>query len=139
MGLDEFDSEGLMIDDSNESPRLCRVTRSADRVLSAGALLCLRLPRPRSLLQEQGASGSQSSMLNDLGAYLTLDRAEKQYGFSAKQYGLTDEQAGQVAVAFAQFDLNDDGVLSIDEFRKLWWVEAAVPVPEPPCSRCGTH
>ena len=68
--------------------------------------------------QAQGGSGSQASLLSDLGAYLTLERAEK-HGFSAEKAGLSPDEAAQVAVAFSRFDLDDDGVLSAYEWRKL--------------------
>ncbi|KAL4522242.1 hypothetical protein Ndes2437B_g07978 [Nannochloris sp. 'desiccata'] len=58
-------------------------------------------------------------MLSDLGAFLTLQRAQSTYGFNATEFGITDEEAAAIAVIFGKFDLNDDGVLSEDEFRKL--------------------
>ena len=67
-----------------------------------------------------GASGSDGNdMLTDLGAFLTLQRAQTAYGFNASEFGITDEEAAMIAVIFGKFDANDDGVLSEDEFRKL--------------------
>ncbi|KFM23111.1 Calmodulin-4 [Auxenochlorella protothecoides] len=51
-------------------------------------------------------------------AYITLDRASK-YGFDAKKYGISEEELSRVASVFARYDTNDDGVLSVDEFRGL--------------------
>lgn len=47
---------------------------------------------------------SSADMLTDLGAYLTLDKAQRQYGFEASDYGITDAEAAEIAVAFAKFD-----------------------------------
>lgn len=74
-----------------------------------------------SLLQKDGATSADQSfdMLTDLGAYLTLDRASKLYGFDAASFGLSDKEAADIAVIFSKYDLNDDGIIGKDEFRKL--------------------
>jgi len=59
-------------------------------------------------------------MLRDLGAYLTLDRAQRSYGFDAAKAGLTEAKAAEIAVVFSKYDRNDDGVISLDEFKRLW-------------------
>ncbi|GAB4816578.1 hypothetical protein N2152v2_003624 [Parachlorella kessleri] len=80
------------------------------------------LLRMSDLLKDQQAAGSSSSgpdMLRDLGAYLTLDRAQRSYGFDAAKAGLTDAKAMEIAVVFSKYDRNDDGVISLDEFKRL--------------------
>jgi hypothetical protein len=65
------------------------------------------------------SAAADSDMLSDLGAFLTLSRAQQSYGFDATEFGLTDEEAATIAIIFGRFDVDDDGVLSEDEFRKL--------------------
>lgn len=50
--------------------------------------------------------------------FLTLQKAEAK-GFSAEKYGLTADQAADLAVTFTKYDLNDDMVLEASEIRKL--------------------
>jgi hypothetical protein len=66
-----------------------------------------------------GVTNKSVDMLSDLGAYLTLQRAQSAYGFDANTFGITDEEAAAIALIFGKFDVNDDGVLSEDEFRHL--------------------
>jgi hypothetical protein len=63
------------------------------------------LSKISSLLKESGG-GSGTDMLADLGAYLTLDRAQKNLGFDAKAFGLSAAQAAEVAVVFGKYDLS---------------------------------
>jgi alpha-D-ribose 1-methylphosphonate 5-triphosphate synthase subunit PhnG len=59
------------------------------------------------LRAEGGAEGNATSsgnMLLDLGAYLTLEKAQRQYGFEASNFGLTDAQAAEIATVFSKFD-----------------------------------
>lgn len=63
--------------------------------------------------------GEATDMLADLGAYLTLERAQRAYGFDAKEFGVSDTEAANIALLFSKYDANEDGVLSEDEFRKL--------------------
>lgn len=42
------------------------------------------------------------------------------YGFEASKYGITDSQAADIATVFSAFDADDNGVLSLDEFQRLW-------------------
>jgi hypothetical protein len=73
------------------------------------------LQRMADMLQQQSVSSngtndpppSSSVLLADLSAYLTLDRAQKQYGFSAESFGITDERAAEIAVAFSKFDTSE--------------------------------
>ena len=80
------------------------------------------------LLQEEGQKASPTSsvdgqqtvdMLEDLRAYLTLVKAESMQNFDASEFGLSEKEAGDIASIFSRFDLNDDGVISKDEFKKL--------------------
>lgn len=64
-----------------------------------------------------------ADLFRDLSAYLTLERAEKQSGFQASTYGLTDRQAADVAVVFNQYDTNQDGKLDVPEMQRLWYVD----------------
>lgn len=85
------------------------------------------LNKMADLLKNQATAGNSTvaaadtsiDMLTDLGAFLTLQRAQSTYGFDASQFGITDEEAATIAVIFGKFDVNDDGVLSEDEFKKL--------------------
>lgn len=65
------------------------------------------------------ATASSADLLNDLSAYLTLEKAQRVYKFDAAKAGITDAQAADIAVIFSAFDSNDDGVLNLDEFRKM--------------------
>ena len=49
---------------------------------------------------------ASAQMLADLGAYLTLSKAQKLYGFEAGQFGLDDEEAAEIAVIFGKYDLS---------------------------------
>jgi hypothetical protein len=74
------------------------------------------------LLQDEYQKSSVTAsidMLSDLGAYLTLAKAESMQNFDASEFGLTEKEAGEIASIFARFDLNDDGVISRDEFKKI--------------------
>ena len=65
------------------------------------------------------AAASSADILNDLAAYLTLDKAQRMYKFDAAKAGITDAQAADIAVIFSAYDSNDDGVLQLDEFKKM--------------------
>ncbi len=68
---------------------------------------------------EVGADeGTASNTLSNLSAFLTLQKAEEK-GFVASQYGLSEEQAGQIAVIFSKYDLNDDMRLEKSELNNL--------------------
>lgn len=64
---------------------------------------------------KKNAATSSETLLADLGAYLTLDKAQRLYGFDASALGITDEQAAEIAVRqnlcfsilFKEFVLND--------------------------------
>lgn len=45
---------------------------------------------------------------------------QRLYGFEASKYGITDSQAADIATVFSAFDADDNGVLSLDEFQRLW-------------------
>ena len=42
--------------------------------------------------------------------------------FDAARYGISDELAAAIATVFSAFDSDANGVLSLDEFTRLWWV-----------------
>lgn len=58
------------------------------------------------LRAESKKQSSSADMLADLGAYLTLDKAQKLYGFDASKYGISDEKAAEIALAFSKFDMS---------------------------------
>ncbi|KAL4428570.1 hypothetical protein ABPG77_008882 [Micractinium sp. CCAP 211/92] len=72
------------------------------------------------LREKQGdAAGTSPGMLKDLAVYLTLEKAERLYGFDPAKYGITEEQAANIATVFTTYDADDNGVLSLDEFQRL--------------------
>lgn len=71
-------------------------------------------------LKETGVDASEASTLKNLSAYLIIQRAGDKYGFTPERYGLTDEQARDIALVFARYDLNDDGVLELSELQRLF-------------------
>lgn len=62
---------------------------------------------------------SSAEMLSDLGAYLVLDKAERERGFRPAAYGLSDAEAAGIARVFGEVDGDDNGVIDAAEFRKL--------------------
>lgn len=70
-------------------------------------------------LKERYPDDEQHTTLENLRAYLTYTRAQEQYGFDAAAYGLTEQRASNIALAFSNYDLNDDGKLELSELRKL--------------------
>ncbi|PRW59367.1 calcium sensor EFh [Chlorella sorokiniana] len=78
------------------------------------------LNKMADLLKEQKPGGpSSNELLKDLAAYLTLEKAQRLYGFSAAQHGITDAQAAEIATVFSAFDSDENGYLSLDEFQQL--------------------
>lgn len=45
---------------------------------------------------------------------------QRAYGFNAAQHGITDAQAAEIATVFSAFDADDNGLLSLDEFQRVW-------------------
>ena len=67
----------------------------------------VKLPAPlrsSTPLQERAGEASKPNLLKDLGAHLTLDRAQRHFGFDAAAAGLSEAQAADIAVLFAQYD-----------------------------------
>mmetsp|Transcript_4911 Transcript_4911/g.11907 ORF Transcript_4911/g.11907 Transcript_4911/m.11907 type:complete len:137 (-) Transcript_4911:57-467(-) len=60
------------------------------------------------------------SSLDRLTAYLTLTNAQKNFGFDPSKYNLSDSEAQRLAVKFARFDENDDGLLEKSEMENLF-------------------
>ncbi len=91
---------------------------------------CLSLPHTHTLTQTNKQTHTQeqlgdgkvdtADLFRDLSAYLTLEKAEKA-GFDASVYGLTDQQAADIAVVFNQYDTNQDGKLDVPEMQRLWY------------------
>lgn len=79
------------------------------------------LNKMADLLKEKqgGAVATSPSMLKDLAVYLTLEKAQRLYGFDPAKYGITEAQAAEIATCFTAYDADDNGVLSLDEFQRL--------------------
>ncbi|PSC75550.1 calcium sensor EFh [Micractinium conductrix] len=71
------------------------------------------------LKEKQGGEAAAPDVLRDLAVYLTLEKAQRLYGFDAARYGITDAQAAAIATVFTAYDADDNGVLSLDEFQRL--------------------
>lgn len=50
----------------------------------------------------QDSSAASDTFFADLGVYLTLERAQRLYGFQADRYGLDDAAAAEIAAVFAR-------------------------------------
>lgn len=104
----------------NTGTGLTAVDKATEAVNTVKVLNALRevsdkLQRERAVRPDASAA----DMLSDLAAYLTLDKAQKAYGFDAEKLGITDDQAADIAVVFSAFDKNDDGVINLDEFKQV--------------------
>lgn len=106
--VESISKSGLNIaDKANEAVNSVKVAQAMKKIVA--------------LMQEEEEMSSTRSvdMLSDLGAYLTLAKAESMQNFDASEFGLTEKEAGDIASIFSRFDLNDDGVINRDEFKKL--------------------
>ncbi|KAK9839200.1 hypothetical protein WJX81_000871 [Elliptochloris bilobata] len=65
------------------------------------------------------ASGGRQSSLKSLSAFLTLSKAQER-GFDADKFGLSSDEAAQIATVFSRFDENDDMVLEPLEVKRLF-------------------
>lgn len=65
------------------------------------------------------STSDKEDFLNDLGGYLSLERAERLFQFKPQEYGLTDAEAADIASVFSKYDLNDDGTIDLGEFKLL--------------------
>lgn len=61
---------------------------------------CASCPPARSSPQDSAAASD--TFFADLGTYLTLERAQRLYGFEAGRYGLDDAAAAEIAAVFAR-------------------------------------
>lgn len=98
---------------------LATLDKAADAINTAKVLGALNKMAGLIKEQQQGGGASSDAMLKDLAAYLTLEKAQRLYGFEASKYGITDSQAADIATVFSAFDADDNGVLSLDEFQRL--------------------
>lgn len=57
--------------------------------------------------------------LQNLSAYLTLVRAKDLYGFDPAQYGMSEQEAGNIALVFSKYDSNENGRLELSELKAL--------------------
>lgn len=90
--------------------------------LTAALLPCCPGPAAAHVQEQKPGAGSATDMLKDLAAYLTLEKAQRLYNFSAAQHGISEAQAAEIATVFSAFDSDDNGYLSLDEFQRLWCV-----------------
>lgn len=67
----------------------------------------------------KGAATRSIDTLTNLSAYLTLHRAESQAGFDPAAVGMSEAEAADIALAFARFDLDDNGRLDAREFAAM--------------------
>jgi hypothetical protein len=70
------------------------------------------------LQSKMGTDGQTADTLKNLTVFLTLQKAEEK-GFTAEKYGLSPDQAADLASVFAKYDVNDDMVLEASEVRRL--------------------
>ena len=57
-----------------------------------------RTPLVRPQAQQGSSDASSPDMLRDLATYLTLEKAQRYYGFDAGKLGISDEQASALGV-----------------------------------------
>lgn len=97
-------STGLsVVDQAKQAVNIVKVLQALDQI--------------RELLK--GDQAEAETFFANLGVYLTLERAQRLYGFEAARYGLDDAQAADIAAVFARYDSNDDGFISPSEFQQL--------------------
>lgn len=72
-----------------------------------------------SQMLETAPSADAKGTLSSLSAYLTLQRSEARDGFDPAKLGMTEAEASDLALRFAQYDLNDDGRLDAGEVRAM--------------------
>lgn len=67
----------------------------------------------------EGKATKSVDTLTNLSAYLTLYRAESREGFDPLSVGMSEKEAANIALAFGQYDLDDNGKLDSNEFVKM--------------------
>jgi hypothetical protein len=77
------------------------------------------LDRAMDVLKDEFRSGSDANTMENLSAYLTLQRAQQVFGFKPEKYGLSEREAADIAMVFSRYDVNDDGKLQCSELRSL--------------------
>ena len=65
---------------------------------------------------QNATSENPDDFFASLGVYLTLERAQRLYGFDAEQYGLDDAAAADIAAVFARVGRDAAG-LAAGDFR----------------------
>ena len=80
------------------------------------------LSKVSSLLSEklEHQEASKLSSLERLSAYLTIQKAERDYGFDASKHDISNAEVLMLAADFARFDANDDGALELSEVQKMF-------------------
>ena len=64
-------------------------------------------------------SSTAACTLDSLAVYLTLQKARELHGFNQEEFGLTDDEANDIARVFSLYDSNDDYRLDLAEFETL--------------------
>ena len=78
------------------------------------------LSKVSSLLSEKIEQASDMSSLERLSAYLTIQKAEKDYGFDPSKHDIPGAKMMMLAANFARFDANDDGALELSEVQQVF-------------------
>eukprot|EP01024_Parvocaulis_polyphysoides_P065042 TRINITY_DN7577_c1_g1_i1.p1 TRINITY_DN7577_c1_g1~~TRINITY_DN7577_c1_g1_i1.p1 ORF type:complete len:458 (+),score=106.59 TRINITY_DN7577_c1_g1_i1:238-1611(+) len=94
-----------VLDKAKQSVNIVRVTQALNSM--------------SQILKTKKMETGEFSTLENLGAYLTLIKAKENLGFKSEDYNVTDEQAGEIAVVFAKYDVNEDYKLELTELKNL--------------------
>eukprot|EP01025_Chloroclados_australasicus_P015603 TRINITY_DN17514_c0_g1_i1.p1 TRINITY_DN17514_c0_g1~~TRINITY_DN17514_c0_g1_i1.p1 ORF type:complete len:378 (-),score=48.34 TRINITY_DN17514_c0_g1_i1:292-1341(-) len=95
-----------------------RVKRAIDGFKVASALQKMdTYLKDRS--QQAALDKSPAATLDSLAVYLTLDKARRMFDFEPEQFGLSEEEAVNIARMFSKFDTNDDFRIDVNELERL--------------------
>ena len=114
-----------LVDRAKQAVNIVKVLQALDAILAllkVRARCCMRASSARCGLRSTTHIPAQDSaasptFFEDLSAYLTLERAQRLYGFDVERFASVEE-AAEAAGVFARYDENNDGLISLDEFRR---------------------
>lgn len=110
-------AEGLkIVEKAKAAVSAVKVAQALDAI--ANMLDATADGKPAAAAAEGKALKSVDTLTN-LSAYLTLYRAEAQGGFDPSSVGMSEKEAANIALAFGQYDLDDNGRLDSTEFVKM--------------------